>query len=74
MTSSSNPSLTRAVKPGDAVMIAAGFVVPDRMGVGLAESDGPLGAAVLAKALVEAWNVLPMMVCMEGLDTPVEAS
>jgi hypothetical protein len=51
--------LLRAVHPGDAVIFATGFVIPTWL---RPETDGPVGAAALARTLAVARDVTPVFV------------
>jgi len=54
--------IIEAVEPGDTVLITTGFIVlPQRV----QETDGPLGAASLARALRTAFNVKPLLLIEE---------
>jgi hypothetical protein len=51
--------ILEVTKPGDKIIIATGFVILDYM---KAETDGPIGAASLARAFSVGLNVTPVMV------------
>jgi len=54
--------ISETVKNGDTVMITTGFrVLPQKV----QETDGPLGAAALAKSLIKAFNANPIIVIEE---------
>ncbi|HEX3040114.1 MAG TPA: glutamate cyclase domain-containing protein, partial [Caproiciproducens sp.] len=54
--------LVRVVKEGDLVYIFTGFVlIPSHC----AETDGIIGAMLLARALVKAFNAKPVIICPE---------
>lgn len=52
--------LARSVRPGDRVLVVSGFIMRD---YGLPETDGPIGAAVLARALALGLGAIPIGVC-----------
>lgn len=52
--------LIHTVKPGDLVFILTGFVLPPFQ---KAETDGTIGAALLAHALVKALDAKPVILC-----------
>ncbi len=64
--------LTRHVKAREHVIIACGSVSLPWMAKG--ETDGPPGAAVVARALDVGLNVKPIVVCEEALADMVEAT
>ena len=64
--------LQQAVNPGDTVFIATGFMDQPVVAPGCGESDGPPGAAVLAKALRLALKASPVLVVDESLIEPME--
>ncbi|HHX26897.1 MAG TPA: DUF4392 domain-containing protein [Firmicutes bacterium] len=64
--------LIDALKPGDNVIIATGAGVPPWLPKG--ETDGPLGAASLARALDIGLGVKPIVVGEERTMAPTEAS
>lgn len=72
LTSTSAKALIEAVKPGDTVIIATGFLLPPTY-LRIGETDGPLGAAALARAVVEAFDAVPIIICERELKTPMEA-
>lgn len=49
--------LAKRVKPGDRVLMVSGFIMRD---YGLPETDGPIGAAVLARALALGLGAVPI--------------
>ncbi|MBO5293425.1 MAG: DUF4392 domain-containing protein [Lachnospiraceae bacterium] len=54
--------LCEAVKPGDMVLILTGFILRPHL---VPETDGIVGAILLARALVAAFGVKPVIVCPE---------
>lgn len=63
--------LTDSVSPGDTVFIATGAGVAPKLPQG--ETDGPVGAAVLARALILAFGVRVVLVTEEAHAAPVVA-
>lgn len=55
------------VKPGDRVMIFTGWPSRSWLIGNLTETDGPVGAAILARALEEAFHVIPILVMAPAL-------
>lgn len=70
--------LRQAVKPGDAVIIATGWVDQPLVAPGCGESDGPPGAVALARALRLALKAVPVIVtdaCLvEGVKRVAQAA
>jgi hypothetical protein len=64
--------LNDSLHPGDAVVIATGF--GDAPNLPHGETDGPVGAAVLARALVLAFGVRVLLVAEEAQTGPVRAT
>ncbi len=54
--------LQAVVQPGDAILIATGFPSRSFLREGVTETDGPIGAAVLARALEQCLEVVPLFV------------
>jgi hypothetical protein len=54
--------LREAVKPGDAVGIITGFPSRSFLGRGITETDGPVGAAYLARVLEEVLDAVPIII------------
>jgi len=54
--------IMEAVKPGDTVLVTTGFIVPP---LRLQETDGPPGAAALARALNIAFDARPLLLIEE---------
>lgn len=65
-------TLLSSVRPGDAVIIATGFHVPDLMPRG--ETDGPPGAAVLAWALSVGLGAIPLLLGETPTLEPIRAA
>lgn len=61
--------LLAVVRPGDVVVIATGFFVPDAMPHG--ETDGPPGAAALAAAVAKGLGAVPYLLAEETTLGPV---
>jgi hypothetical protein len=59
--------LKKAVKPGDVVIIATGWVDQPEVAPGCGESDGPPGSVALARALRLALQAAPILVTDECL-------
>ena len=57
-------------KPGQAVVIATGLPIRGWFGAEMAENDGPIGAAALARACYVGLRALPIVLC-ESQQTPV---
>jgi len=57
MTSLAAKALMKSVKPRDAVILSSGFFDPPSM---IAEADGPVGAALLARALCAMLDATPV--------------
>ena len=57
--------LRRVARPEKPVIIATGLPIRGWFSPALAESDGPIGAATLARALFLAFHSLPVLVCEE---------
>jgi hypothetical protein len=56
--------LANNVTPGDTVLMISGFIMRD---YGLPETDGPIGAAVLAKSLAVALGAIPVGVSEDSV-------
>jgi len=65
-------ALADTVKAGDPVLIATGW--PDRPWIStqIGENDGPVGAAVLARAIHKACGAVPVILIEQGLLTATE--
>lgn len=59
------------VSPGQTVVIATGFCHPERLPYG--ETDGPPGAAVLARAVLQGLDATPWLLGEEAITAPMEA-
>lgn len=62
LTLAASQRIMEAVRPGDNVLITTGFIVLPQQ---VQETDGPLGAASLARALHIAFNVKPLLLIEE---------
>lgn len=62
LTSAAAAALASAIKPGDPVLIITGFPSRSWLVEGLTETDGPVGAAVLARVLEQALGAVPVIV------------
>lgn len=60
LTMTAAHAMVDAVEAGDTVLVLTGFLIPPS---DVPETDGPIGAAVLAYALVRALGVVPVFVC-----------
>ena len=60
-------ALKERLKPGSRVLIFTGWPSRSWLISGLTETDGPVGAAILARALEEAFDVIPVLVMEEKL-------
>ena len=65
---SSAASLVRSVRPGSTVLLCTGFCCPPE---GLAETDGPIGAVLLARTLELALGCHPVLLSEEELLEPL---
>lgn len=59
--------LQRKIKPGDRVLIFTGWPSRSWLIKGLTETDGPVGAAVLARALEQGLGAIPIIVMEQSL-------
>lgn len=62
--------LRNAVSPGDRVLVLSGFIMRD---YGLPETDGPIGAAVIARAMSMALGAIPVGVSEDSVVSCMEA-
>ncbi len=60
-------ALGERLRPGSRVMIFTGWPSRSWLIEGLTETDGPVGAAILARALEEAFDVIPIIVMEKRL-------
>lgn len=60
-------SMGQRLKPGSRVLIFTGWPSRSWLIKGLTETDGPVGAAILARALEEAFDIIPIIVMEERL-------
>jgi D-glutamate cyclase len=67
LTAAAAGALADAIQPGDRVLIITGFPSRSWLMEGLTETDGPVGAAVLARALEQAFGAIPIIVTEERL-------
>ena len=56
-----------ALKPGDRVFILTGSLSRAGVSTDIAENDGPIGAAVLARALTYGFNAIPVVLVDETI-------
>jgi hypothetical protein len=63
--------LLRVIRPGDPVMFATGFMIPTWL---RPETDGPVGAAALARTLAVARDVTPVFVIEEFMADMMNAT
>lgn len=59
--------LRQKIKPGDRVLIFTGWPSRSWLIKGLTETDGPVGAAVLARALEQGLGAIPVLVMEQSL-------
>jgi hypothetical protein len=64
--------LREAVRPGDVVLVATGAGIARYLPQG--ETDGPLGAAALARVLAEGLGAVPILVTEEAYVAPLQAT
>ncbi len=62
LTAAAAGELAERIQPGDRVLIITGFPSRSWLIEGLTETDGPVGAAVLARALEQALGAVPVIV------------
>lgn len=67
LTYSAAKALVKNVKPGDRVIIVTGFPVRAWISTAIGETDGPPGAAVVAKAVSVGLDAMPIIISDEGL-------
>jgi hypothetical protein len=65
--------LAKATVPEQPVIIATGLPIRGWFSYAIAETDGPVGAATLARAVYVALNALPVLVCEEEQVAAVRA-
>lgn len=63
--------LRRRIRPGQVVLIATGWLDRPHVSTKVAESDGPPGAAVLARALHEGLGAIPFLLVEEEIVSAV---
>jgi hypothetical protein len=66
--------LHKILKPDCKVIIATGLPIRGWLSPDLAETDGPIGAATLARGLWVGFQALPIILCEEALIPVMEAS
>ena len=66
--------LADVVNPGDTIVIATGLPIRGWFSSALAESDGPAGAATLARALYVGLSAVPVLVCEEPMVPLLQAA
>lgn len=67
LTAAAARTLAERIMPGDPVLIITGFPSRSWLVEGLTETDGPVGAAVLARALEQSLGAIPIIVTEERL-------
>ncbi|GIL28170.1 glutamate cyclase domain-containing protein [Actinocatenispora comari] len=67
-------ALTQRVEPGDRVLICTGWPSRSWLLEGLTETDGPAGAAYLARVLEQALGIVPILVVAPGLEAFARAA
>ena len=70
LTLAASQLLSKAVRPGDTVLLVSGFVMLD---YDRPETDGPIGAAVLGRALAIGFGATPVGVSEESIVPCMEA-
>ncbi|HSJ29596.1 MAG TPA: glutamate cyclase domain-containing protein [Acidimicrobiia bacterium] len=65
-------TLIERTRPGQLVLIATGWLDRPHVSTRVAESDGPPGAAVLARALHDALGLVPLLLVESELVDPME--
>jgi D-glutamate cyclase len=65
LTLSAAEAIRKVAAPEQPLVIATGLPIRGWFSPALAESDGPIGAATLARALVLAFKSLPVLICEE---------
>jgi D-glutamate cyclase len=70
LTLAASRLLAERVKPGDTVLMVSGFIMRD---YGRPETDGPIGAAMLARALAVGLGAVPVGVSEESVVPCMEA-
>src|SRR5262249_25968333 len=70
LTLAASRLLAERVKPGDTVMMVSGFIIRE---YGRPETDGPIGAAVLARALAVGLGAVPVGVSEQSVVPCMEA-
>ncbi|WP_167859677.1 glutamate cyclase domain-containing protein [Paenibacillus cymbidii] len=67
LTTAAAALLVRHVRPGDRVLIFTGWPSRSWLIRGLTETDGPVGAAVLARAIEQGLGAIPIVVMEQSL-------
>ena len=67
LTTTAALALQEKVQPGDVVLIATGWPSRSWLMTGITETDGPVGAAFLARILEQCLGVIPIIVTEESL-------
>lgn len=74
LTTGAALALQQRTSPGDVVLIATGWPSRSWLLHGLTETDGPVGAAYLARVLEQALGVVPILVVEESLTRYAEVA
>lgn len=67
LTTQTALALQQRISPGDVILIATGWPSRSWLMRGLTETDGPVGAAYLARVLEQALGAVPILVVEESL-------
>lgn len=73
LTLAAAQALADSVKTEDVVFIATGWLDRPHISLEIGETDGPPGAAILARALHQAFNAVPFFLIEESLVTAMRA-
>ncbi|HEY0258803.1 MAG TPA: glutamate cyclase domain-containing protein [Lacisediminihabitans sp.] len=71
LTAAAAECIVTAVDPGDTVLILTGFLIPPS---NVPETDGPIGAAVLARAIIRGLGGVPVFVGEPELEPVLRAA
>lgn len=74
LTMAAAAALHDRVRPGQSVLICTGWPSRSWLMKGLTETDGPAGAAYLARALEQVLGIVPIIVVAPGLESFAEAA
>lgn len=65
-------ALIENIRPGDTVFFLTGLLVRSAFTADIAESDGPIGIAVLAHTMQEALGITPILIADDTMQKPLE--